>query len=132
MTDFSQAQFIGSIFYLGTITSVRFSLTCFFRHIFPVKSLRIVSIIIDTFNAIYFISCFFTNVFSCTPIDYLWNPVPGGGCLAKFNLFVAITESFGIFLDFVILTLPVRSLMPLQMAPKTKAMISGIFLLGGL
>ncbi|KAJ8061403.1 hypothetical protein OCU04_010459 [Sclerotinia nivalis] len=128
---FLKAQFIASPFYLFTMTAARLSLTCLYRFIFPVQSLRLASIAVDTFSIAYFLSALFGNVFSCDPIDFLWHPTPTGSCFAKFNLFVVITESFGVFLDFVVLTLPIRSILKLQMPMRTKVLVIAIFCLGG-
>lgn len=90
------------------------------------------SLILDAFNFAYLISTIFVSVFSCHPVDYLWHPVPGGGCLKHFNLFGYITGSFGVFLDLAVLTLPINPVRKLQMAKRTEILLLSIFSLGGL
>ena len=75
---------------------------------------------------IAFVCVFFTN---CVPLDYPWNPVPGGHCKD-----VAIEEilsvSVNMVIDTAIVILPMPVLWGLQLATRKKIAISGIFSLG--
>lgn len=78
----------------------------------------------------WFISAFVVGVVYCMPLDKFWHPFKDGRCL-NFNLFYLIIGIFETVIDFTILVLPVRATFKVQMPMKTKFLVSGIFLIGG-
>jgi hypothetical protein len=67
----------------------------------------------------------------CTPADHFWKPLSPGVC-HDFMLFYLITEIIETVLDAVILILPIKSVLALQLPTRIRLSILGIFLLGGL
>lgn len=82
-------------------------------------------------SALWFVAAQVTNLVTCIPIDSFWHRLKPGKCI-NFNLFSLIIGIFDILIDVTILILPIRAVLSLQLPTKTKAMVSGIFLLGGL
>ena len=127
-----KALFLEGPFYVIAVTSVRFSLTCLYRRIFVTPAFRRISIGTDCVSAAWFVMAFLVAIFSCTPVDYLWNPREKGSCLPHYNQYYLTREVLGTILDAVILLLPIRTIMNLQMPRRSRFQITGIFLLGGL
>jgi hypothetical protein len=79
----------------------------------------------------WFIAAEVASLLMCIPIDSFWHRMTPSRCL-NFNLFSLIIGIFDIVIDTAILILPVRAVLSLQMPTRTKVLVSGIFLLGGL
>lgn len=79
----------------------------------------------------WFIGVQIANLCICLPIDIFWHRMEPGRCL-NFNLFYLIAGITETVIDAAILALPIRAVFTVQIALKTKLLVSGIFLLGGL
>lgn len=76
----------------------------------------------------------FSVVFKCKPIDMAWaiDPVELLEHCNNSNAYLIGTSVVNVILDFWILALPISIVWALQMSRKSKASLSGIFLLGAL
>lgn len=79
----------------------------------------------------WFIGVQIANLCICLPIDIFWHRTKPGRCL-NFNLFYLVAGITETVIDAAILALPIRAVFTVQIALKTKLLVSGIFLLGGL
>ena len=68
---------------------------------------------------------------ACRPVSKVWEPLVQGTCY-NFNAFVFGSGLFDTLLDCLVLVLPVKSILGLQMPMSRKLSICGIFLVGGL
>lgn len=126
-----QSLFLLAPFHLTVLTCARLSLTCLYRRIFAVPRFRTAAFAADAVTISWYISGLGVNIFSCTPVDFFWKPLGHGTCI-PYSTYILAHETMGILLDVAILVLPVRMIMGLQMAIRTRFLLSGIFLLGGL
>ena len=97
--------------------------------IFSIKPFRMVAYVLMAIVACYgiaFICVFFTN---CTPLDYPWNPVPGGHC-KDVSTEEILSVSVNMVIDTAIVLLPMPVLWGLQLATRKKIAVSGILSLG--
>lgn len=68
----------------------------------------------------------------CVPFNYHWNKsIPGGHCY-EFQVVYVIGLVLNLVTDIAILAAPVPIIWGLQMSPKSKKAVTGMFLLGGL
>lgn len=77
---------------------------------------------------------FLVLVLQCKPINYYWNRYShstGPGTCIDLPAFYITTASFTVMTDFLVLALPIWIFLGLNMRVKLKAMVIGLFLLGG-
>ena len=76
----------------------------------------------------------FAVVFKCKPIHIAWtiDPVELMEHCDDYNAYLIATSVINVILDFWILALPLSIVWALQMSRRSKASLSGIFLLGAL
>lgn len=72
-----------------------------------------------------------TNLCMCFPLSKFWNRLQPGQCINGdlYFLLVCIVETL---LDVVVMVLPARAIFFVQIPLRTKLIVAGIFLLGGL
>ena len=82
-------------------------------------------------TVVWGIAGFFAEVFNCTPVRHFWNFHVKGTCMnyKAFFLTIMVAETL---LDCVILALPIRYILNLQLSTQKKHGLVAIFLLGGL
>lgn len=81
----------------------------------------------------WWIGCTVASLLTCRPLSFIWSTVSGfpDHCFS-FNLFWMASGVCEILLDIMILALPVRAVMSIELSPRRKFSVLGIFLLGGL
>ena len=67
----------------------------------------------------------------CLPVEKFWNRQLDGYCY-NFDMFFVVMASVETFLDTVILSLPIKMIVGLQMSYKKKIMLCVVFSIGGL
>jgi hypothetical protein len=77
----------------------------------------------------YYISCFFTFLFQCTPREKIWNPAIDGTCIDN-NAGVLSAGLINLILDLGILIVPCWALWHLQLPMKRKLGAISIFAVG--
>ena len=80
-------------------------------------------------NAVFFILCFFLEIFECIPREKIWHPPLQGHCIDIQRTFVA-TAAINICSDFSILIMPLFWVWRLRLQMKKKAKISLVFTAG--
>ncbi|KAI0111794.1 putative integral membrane protein PTH11 [Daldinia grandis] len=85
--------------------------------------------ILTTATVLYYIACFFTFLFQCTPREKIWNPAVKGTCISG-NGGILSVGIINLILDLGILTVPLWAIWHLQMNPKRKLRVVAIFSVG--
>ncbi len=118
--------------YIPAAVSVKLSLLCLYRRIFPTQSSRLASEVVMIPVSYWGISYVFVNLFMCHPTEKLWDPTIPGFCFqdGKVKLLVGLSVEIG--LDCTILVLPIKMVYGLQMNRAKKVSVAMIFLLGAL
>ncbi|KAK3176192.1 hypothetical protein OEA41_007515 [Lepraria neglecta] len=125
-----QITFVCEMTYTIILVLAKISILYLYRSIFPGRDFRITTNLIGAFVLCWGISGPLITVFSCKPIDGSWDITVPSSCTNRRNLFIGFAV-LNILADVFILALPMREVWRLQMAPRQKFMISGMFLLGG-
>ncbi len=124
-------MFVTSVLYYSVAAPVKISLLCLYRRIFAVQSFKRMTLLVGLLVVLWWLAATLANIFSCMPFELLWDLSLKGRCF-NFNLFwfsIGIIETV---IDIIILLLPVKMVMALQMSRRNKTVLCGIFLLGGL
>lgn len=77
---------------------------------------------------------FLVLVLQCSPIDYYWNrysQITAQGICINLPVFYISTASITVVTDLLVLALPIWIFLGLNMRARLKALIMGLFLLGG-
>ncbi|KAL2672409.1 hypothetical protein Neosp_013118 [[Neocosmospora] mangrovei] len=126
--------YVAEIFYMFAEMLVQMSLLAFYIRVFPEASLFVRR---SSWTLIAIVACFgiantCTMIFQCTPISFFWYGWAGevtGKCI-DINLFSWIRAAIEIAIDVAILSLPLPSVVKLQMSWKKKAQVLLMFALG--
>lgn len=71
----------------------------------------------------------FMTIFSCTPVNKLWDPEIAGACLASNKMFLGPSIS-NIVIDLILLFFPMPILWKLQLKTSSKILLVGAFAAG--
>jgi hypothetical protein len=81
----------------------------------------------------WWVGCTVATLTNCIPLEWSWiNSLADPRYCFNYNIFWMASGVCEIFLDVLILTLPISVVVRLQFSMKQKLTVSGIFLLGGL
>ncbi|KAH6715560.1 hypothetical protein BKA61DRAFT_575001 [Leptodontidium sp. MPI-SDFR-AT-0119] len=125
--------YISELLYLCAITFTKLSLLLFFRRIFPGTSFRIATVCVGVFIIASNISLFMALAFQCIPVHGVWTnwmyKVPPIKCI---NVFAAVYVAAGMSImhDIMILSMPIPTLMGLNLGMRKKANLMVMFGVG--
>ena len=129
--NIEQSLFIGITIAYVTLFCAKISICLMYRRMFPLRQYQIVANVLMVLATLWFIGTFVANMCICIPVDSFWHRLEPGRCL-DFNLFFLVNGIIEILIDAAILILPIWVVQTLHMPLKTKVLVMGIFLLGGL
>lgn len=110
---------------------IKFSILLLYRRLFPSRQFLWRLYGTGAFVLCYTIAAFLCFVLQCVPLESLWNPTVTGRCIDIILVFILL-GALNAATDAAILVLPLPELWKLNMTPKRKYQIVGIFLTGGL
>lgn len=113
------------------ITLIKLSVLLFYQRIFSTPQFRLRTNIVGGLVVAWLFINNFMAAFQCRPIRKAWSPLTPGRCIDTLSLIIGL-QAGNLFLDIVILTLPVHAVSQLQMSLAKKISVAAIFLLGGL
>lgn len=111
--------------------AVKLSICLFYRRIFETRSFRIASLVLMGLTTAWFLAVFIANIVHCLPVGSAWDLEHPGTCI-NFDIFFLAAGIIETLLDTAVLILPVRAVFTIQVPLRTKLLLSGVFLLGGL
>ncbi|KAI0532020.1 hypothetical protein GGR58DRAFT_200133 [Xylaria digitata] len=123
---------VTAVIYYTINAAVKLSILYMYYRVFHAKSaLRYQLFITASLVTGWWIGTTVAQIVNCIPISKYWtsNILDPEYCF-NLNTFFVIAGSIEVFLDVLILTLPIRAVLALQLSWRRKAIISGIFLLG--
>ncbi|KAI1740557.1 hypothetical protein F4680DRAFT_418460 [Xylaria scruposa] len=123
---------ITAVIYYTINAAVKLSILYMYYRIFHAKSsLRYQLFVTAGLVTGWWIGTTVAQIVNCIPISKYWtsNVLDPKYCF-NLNTFFVVGGSIEVFLDVLILTLPIRAVLALQLSWRRKAIISGIFLLG--
>jgi hypothetical protein len=100
-----------------------------YLRLFPDETFRLASKLALVFTTAWGLAILFTNIFSCQPLDYFWHMWDGeheGKCIDHSKLLWS-HAIINIALDLVIIGLPMRTLLKLNLSWGRKAGICIMF-----
>jgi len=132
-TLYLKLSFICTVLYFGVITAIKISILLMYRRLFSInKSFHLQSLLVGMVVVAFGVATTIATIFNCHPLKYNWiGLVPVEHCF-NYNVFWMVTGAVEVVIDTVILALPVRMVLGLQVSLRQKASIALVFLLGSL
>ncbi|KAL9134550.1 MAG: hypothetical protein Q9175_004263 [Cornicularia normoerica] len=125
--------YVSEIHYPINITAIKTSILLFYLRLFGARLwFRNVLYLTEAIVLSWCMATVFPAVFHCKPIHIAWSIDPSEMMehCNNINAYLIATSVINVILDFWILALPLSIVWTLQMSRKSKASLSGIFLLG--
>ncbi|KAL9608354.1 MAG: hypothetical protein Q9167_006810 [Letrouitia subvulpina] len=119
-----------SLVYASAISTIKLSILLFYRRIFTTKNFILVTNLTGLVVIAWWIAVVFTQIFSCRPIHGFWNRAVESTCIKPTPYYVGVAVP-NIATDIVLLALPVRMIMGLQLSTGQKIGLTATFLTGG-
>jgi len=112
------------------IALTKLSVLFFYRRIFTVTpGFKMTLAVTGIFVILWWLGGLLAVIFSCIPVQGFWDHSIAAKCEYQFGFFIGQAVP-NIILDFVLLLLPLRSLLSLRMRRQQKMALLGVFLLG--
>ena len=113
------------------MASIKISILLFYYRLFNSDPrFRIAVWVMATVVMCWYITSTLIAIFQCSPIPYNWDrTIPGGQCLSTYALWIGNSVS-SLATDVAILCLPLPIIWRMDVTPRQKTAISGMFLLG--
>lgn len=112
------------------ISFTKFSILLQYLRIFPHKNFRLACYIMIGIVSAYSLWTFFSAIFACIPVSYFWNSNIDGHCLDRFAVWFA-NAGINIATDIATVVLPLPIVKSLNLPPRQKYALMGVFALGG-
>ncbi|KAJ6151456.1 hypothetical protein N7470_007053 [Penicillium chermesinum] len=121
------------VFYIITLTFLKYSILALYHQLFSVSRLfRLLNFATAGACTTWFIIILFVAIFQCSPVHMYWDAFASlDYCMSSSKIWLG-AELSNFFLDVVILFLPVLMISRLNLTRGKKWSLSGIFLIGGL
>ncbi|KAJ4244742.1 hypothetical protein NW762_014318 [Fusarium torreyae] len=121
-----------NIFYMLSSDLAKISLLFFYLRLSPERNFRIVIHVLIGLFALYALIYAMISLFGCQPIKASWDLAAQatGKCVDKFGFFLAASVA-NVVMDLIILLLPLRIVIPLQIPRRQKMSLLFLFTTGG-
>ncbi|KAF2864811.1 hypothetical protein BDV95DRAFT_613177 [Massariosphaeria phaeospora] len=125
--------FLMQNFYWPVSTLTKLSFLFFYLRIFPAQNVRRYVYATMALTAAYYLTFQFGNLFYCRPVSLVWNGWDGehAGSCVDINKFMISATAVNIFIDVVIIILPIPHLVSLNLSWRKKVGLIAMFLVGG-
>ena len=112
------------------MTSIKLSVLHLYTVIFRRDTFRRAVFGVMGLTIAFCIAYFFAILFQCHPIAFYWDlTIPDGRCENQTNIFLA-TATLNLFLDVIIVLMPIPVVWSLQMSTVRKIAVTAIFGMG--
>lgn len=124
-----------NIFYMLSSDFAKLSLLVFYLNLSPDRMFRIVVKMIGLCFVLYAVAYALTSIFSCSPVYASWDLAAAASstasCINK-EMFYLAASIANICMDVIILLVPLRIVVPLQIPKRQKVSLLLLFATGGL
>ncbi|CAG8160985.1 unnamed protein product [Penicillium nalgiovense] len=126
-----QLGFANNFIYTGCIAFIKYSILALYKRLFAVRHMTIAVNVMFGFVTLWVVGVYVAGALLCIPTKKFWDQSVEGACLdpAKFYYGLQIPN---ILSDLILLIMPMRVVWTLPIPKSQKALLSGVFLVGGL
>ncbi|KAK6821765.1 hypothetical protein PG995_008480 [Apiospora arundinis] len=130
---YTKLSWATTIVYFSITSTTKLSILLLYNRIFSVDGLfrRLVSILL-AMVVCFWVGCTIANIANCVPMEYSWiNSLSDPRYCFNFNIFWFASGICETVIDLLIVLLPVKVVLGLQLSTKKKVAIAFVFLLAG-
>ena len=109
--------------------SIKLSVLDLYNQIFVVGKLHKAFMLMMGVVIAHFLICFFTTLFTCSPMPKNWDPNVPGQCMDS-RMRMIVTAAINLIIDIVIAALPMKGVLHLQIDFRKKLALCLIFGIG--
>jgi hypothetical protein len=126
-------SFIASILYFTIASSAKLSILLMYSRIFSVSNFRYQVFVVGSLVVGFWIGCTIATLTNCIPLEWSWlNSLSLAQYCFNYNDFWVASGAIEALLDVLIIAMPVRTVLNMQMKARTKLRVAAIFALGAL
>ncbi|MCJ1326857.1 hypothetical protein MMC10_003523 [Thelotrema lepadinum] len=131
LSNYGKFEFAMQLLPTIALGFTKVSVLFFYRRIFVGVTFNKVTVVLMAVSVIWAVSFVLATVFQCVPVYQLWTSFRFAWthCIDTVSMYYAVSVT-GFVTDIIILTVPLPMVFRLQMRPKQKCAVAGIFLLG--
>ena len=119
--------------YFSLVTAIKISILLTYRRIFSVDpKFRLQSLSLGGIVLTFWLVASIVRVFLCHPVGYVWMGIALDKHCSGHRVFWLASGITEAIIDLLILALPARTVLRLQLSSKRKVLITLVFVLGGL
>ena len=120
-----------TIFYSTAVCFSKLSILSFYLRLSPAAGFRLAVYTLIGIVTAYTIAYEFLSILQCSPVEKFWKPALKGSCIGRMIPMMTLSVANAV-IDVVILLIPLRVVLPLQMPARQKASLVLLFATGGL
>lgn len=127
----NKSLFYGNLVYVSTGPSIKIAALLMYQRVFAIPRFRLVVRVLCGVCFAWYVAETIGSIWNCVPINGFWNKSIHAKCISThdFDLQYAVIN---ISLDVIVLALPIRMVLGLQLSNPQKAGFVLLFLMGGL
>ncbi|KAI0006306.1 hypothetical protein F4779DRAFT_633091 [Xylariaceae sp. FL0662B] len=125
-------SFVASILYFTIACSTKLSILFMYNRLFAVsESFRRQAWVVGSLVVGLWIGCTVTTLTNCRPLEWSWlNSLSDARYCINYNIFWMASGAIEAVIDVLIIAMPVRLVLGLQMSRRRKVTVAGVFTLG--
>ncbi|MCJ1312447.1 hypothetical protein MMC25_006121 [Agyrium rufum] len=126
-------SFVTSVLYFTISGSTKLGILVMYKRIFNTDATFRYQLALASFLVIaWWVGCTVATLTNCIPLNWTWlNALDDPRYCFNFNVFWLVSGVCEVLIDFIVLALPARVVLSLQLSTQKKAAVVCIFLLGG-
>ncbi|KAK8036636.1 hypothetical protein PG994_015407 [Apiospora phragmitis] len=131
---YTKLDYASTVMYFSITSTTKLSILILYNRIFSVNVLfRSLVRVLLAIVVGFWIGCTVANLTNCIPMKYVWiNSLSDPRYCFNYNIYWFASGICEAFIDVLIILLPVRMILGLQLSTEKKVAIAFVFLLGGL
>ncbi|KAF7587861.1 hypothetical protein BBP40_006630 [Aspergillus hancockii] len=127
--QYMQSEYAIPPLYAIDVTLVKMSILVFYRRLFPTAPFQRINVGVIIFCIIWFVVAIIGDILYCIPVRQFWDATAHGSCF-NFPIYFLAMELVDLLLDVVIIGLPMKTILGLQLSLRKRLALLGVFLLG--
>ncbi|KAJ5360989.1 hypothetical protein N7541_001833 [Penicillium brevicompactum] len=126
-----QIGYSNNFVYTGCIAFIKFSILALYKRLFAIRSMNLAVNAMFGFVCLWVVGVYVAGALICIPASKFWDQSVEGACLDPYKFYYGIQVP-NILSDLILLIMPMHVVWSLPIPKSQKALLCGVFLVGGL
>ncbi|CAG7940614.1 unnamed protein product [Penicillium salamii] len=126
-----QIGYSNNFVYTGCIAFIKFSILALYKRLFAIRTMNLAVNAMFGFVCLWVVGVYVAGALICIPASKFWDPSVEGACLDPYKFYYGIQVP-NILSDLILLIMPMQVVWSLPIPKSQKALLCGVFLVGGL